>query len=191
MVQRQFKLVRNGDYLLQYNLDEFIVPECIKEQLKGKSGKTTIDTFINCDLTIALAGVTDSLRMVDQRAYDNNSVLKGIVFKQSLIDDAPLLNTDYNSEIDPEDIVKYFERCHTIKMGRDIQGNDNTIHAYIYYGETAGDKDTKIRCRFPNDIRVDAKRNNRSYWVEKYSIMTGSQGGRHVIIDGTLGVEEF
>ena len=192
MVQRQFIFSKsNGQYELVHNGETMAAPSIIIEQLKGKYPTTAADTFLGSTLTIALAGVTDSLRLVDNAAYDRNSVLKGIIFEQSLVDAAPLLQPEYSSEADPDDIVKYFERCHTIKMGRDVNGNDDTIHAYIFYGQSAGDRDTKIRCRFPNEVRLDAKRNNRKYWVEKYSIIPGSAGGAHVLIDNSSGVVEF
>ena len=166
MVQDSFKLVYDaGEYQLETANGDFMpCPECIiNEALKGKYIRA--DRFIDCQLIIALAGVTNSLRMVDQSAFDRNSVLKKIYNMPADIDSAP---DEYES-------VQDYEKYHTIKVERDIKGDDNSLHAYITTSQG------KLRVRFPNDIRLDAKRNNRSYWVENYKIQESSAGGKHVI----------
>lgn len=166
MVQDTFRFVYdNGTYQLQNSNGDWLeCPECIvNEALKGKYVKA--DRFTDCKLVIALAGVTNSFRMVDRSAFDRNSVLKEILDMPADIDDAP----------DSYESVQDYESYHTIKIERDIKGDDNSLHAYMK--TTAG----KLRVRFPNDKRLDAKRNNRSYWCENYKIQDGSAGGKHVI----------
>jgi hypothetical protein len=179
MVQRIFKVSKsttsqNGWEIEDQASGEILdLPEICYEDLSlGKY----IDADILLDkietMQIALAGVTDSLRMVDEYSFRNRSVLKTFGLKKTgTIDD----------EIDGflESISDY-EKYHTIEMGRDKAGDDDSIHAYI---ETP--KDGKLRCTFDRSIRLNAKRNNIKYWVDDYKIDSGSSGGKFVRPIGT------
>lgn len=184
MVTKGFKLTKeNGEYMITEisSNEQLKLPECI-EELKGRYPGTTIDKFIDCVLVISLAGVTDSLRMVEPNAYERNSVLKKIVPNSALSDQCPLPDEICGDEYNSDTTFYEFEKYHTIKMGRDVPGNDNSIHAYIE--TTSG----KLRCQFPNkdDIRLDSKRNNRKYWVDEYKIASGSSGGQFVRITSEI-----
>lgn len=177
MVTKGFNLLKeNNEYIIEEisTNERLTLPTCIAE-LKGRYNGTTIDTFLNCTLVISLAGVTDSLNMVDNNAYDRNSVLKKIVPNRELLDKCPLPDEIRGDEYNSDTTFYEYEKYHVIKMDRDVAGDDDTIHAYL---ETV---DGKLRVRFPNDIRLDAKRNNRKYWIDSYKIQDGSAGGKHVI----------
>lgn len=174
MVQRIFKVRASATSSTGYEIvDESTgqvldLPEvCIEDLDTGKhiSASQIIEKIDT--MQIALAGVTDSLNMVDEYSFRHRSVLKTFgIRKNGTIDD----------EIDGFlDDVKNYEAYHTIYMDRDIAGNDNTIHAYI---QTP--KDGKLRCTFDKSIRLNAKRNNIKYWIDDYKIDTGSAGGKFV-----------
>ncbi len=166
MVQKEFKLVKDaGEYKLEYAGEFYPCPKCLEDDLKGRY--VTIERFVDSNLVIALAGVTDSLRMVDQDAFDRNSVLKEIR-------NVPEAKGGI-AGVDSYDDVRDFEKYHIVRVERDIKGDDDSLHAYM---ETA---EGKMRVRFPNDARLDAKRNNRYFWVENYKIQDGTAGGKHVI----------
>lgn len=175
MVEKTFKFLRENNefYLLDRDTDTRLnCPTCLVENssaefLVGKYQYAKPEIFVNCDVRVALAGVTDSLRLVDEKAFNANSVLKKIIPADELIDKAPL----------PDDLesARDYEEYHIIRMDRDVKGDDDSIHAYITT------VDGKLRVRFPKDIRLDAKRNNRSYWVDSYKIQVSDAGGKHVI----------
>lgn len=177
MVQKIFKLSKSQtaasgwEITAQDTGDTLDLPTICIDDLEGKylSGDQMCDKIDT--VQIALAGVTDSLRVVDAYSLDRRSVLKTFSLKKSgTIDDTI---DDYLTS------VKEYEAYHTVEMGRDKAGNDNTIHAYL---ETP--KDGKLRCQFDKDIRLEAKRNNIKYWAEDYKIAEGSAGGKFVRIIG-------
>ena len=174
MVQRIFKVRTSTTSSTGYEIEDTAsgtvldLPEvCIEDLDTGK--------YLNADqmiskidtMQIALAGVTDSLNMVDEYSFRQRSVLKTFgIAKNGTIDD----------EIDGFiETVKDYEMYHTIEMGRDTAGDDNTIHAYLYTP-----KDGRLRCVFDKSIRLNAKRNNIKYWVDDYKIDSGSNGGKFV-----------
>ena len=120
-------------------------------------------------LKIALAGVTNSLNKVDGEEfhYQHNSVLTSFGLKKNgTIDDTI---TDYLSS------VKDYEKFHTIYMDRDIPGDDSSIHAYIHTPN-----DGILKCIFDKSIRLYARRNNITYWIDDYKIESGSNGSKFV-----------
>ena len=123
-------------------------------------------------MQIALAGVTDSLRIVDDYSFRHRSVLKTFGLKKSDTIDDTIDGFIEN--------IKEYESYHTIYMDRDKTGDDNTIHAYI---QTPNDG--ILRCIFDKSIRLNAKRNNIKYWVDDYKIESGSAGGKFVRPIGT------
>ena len=173
MVQKIFKISASIDSPTGYVLEEtnsgtvLALPSCILEELKGKylTAEQMIEKIDT--ICIALSGVTDSLRIVEPYSFERRSVLKSFgLRKDGTIDD----------EIDdflPS--VKEYEKFHTIEMGRDVQGDDSTIHAYL---QTP--KNGTLRCQFDRGVRVFAKRNNIKYWIDDYTIDSGSQGGEFV-----------
>ena len=178
MVQRIFKATKsstssNGWEIEDQSTGEVLdLPNSCYEDLKGKY--LSSDEMLNRidTLQIALAGVTDSLRVVDQYSLSERSVLKTFGIRT---------NNQIDDEIDEYlTSVKEYELYHTIEMDRDIAGKDDTIHAYI---ETP--KDGRLRCTFDKSIRLDAKRNNIKYWTEDYNIASGSKGGKFVRPIGT------
>ena len=185
MVQREFMLSESGgdwkieDQSLGKVLD---LPEKVKDDLKGKY-LSEIEMLKKISrITIALAGVTDSLNVVDENSLKSRSVLKAIKLNKSgTIDDTidEIVSTDEDS---PESIVKQYEKYHTLKMDRDVPGNDDTIHAYI---QTPNDG--KLRSTFSkkDGIRLDSRRNNITYWLEDYRIESGSAGGKFIRPIGT------
>ena len=87
MVQKGFRLQKNGNdnyEIVEISTQEILpLPDCIVKQLNGKYKggvypATDVERFVGCTLVIALAGTTDSLRIVHQQYYDSNSVLKKI-----------------------------------------------------------------------------------------------------------------
>lgn len=152
------------------------LPDCIYNSLKGKYMSAEEMAKRIKTMQIAVAGVTDSLNTVDIYSFLNRSVLKSFTIN-------PTNSVDQNIDIvsaydDGYEIgIRNYEKYHIVKMGRDVPGNDKTIHAYI---ETP--KDGKLRCTFAKqgDVRLDAKRNNIDYWLEDYTIDAGSQGGKFV-----------
>lgn len=181
MVQKIFKVEQDNSLMNGWSIiDEetgisLELPSCIYDELKGK--------YLNADemlerintMQIALAGVTDSLRVVDVMSLDRRSVLKTFGIKS---------NGTIDDEIDwyLESTAAY-EKYHTIFMDRDTKGNDSTIHAYI---ETP--KNGRLRCQFKDDkaFRLNAKRNNIKFWIDNYKIGAGSNGGQYVM---TLNVD--
>ena len=120
-------------------------------------------------LQIALAGVTNSLARIPEHdySYDRRSVLKTFSLKDNgTIDDT----IDFYLES-----IAEYEKLHTIYMDRDRDGDDNTIHAYI-----CTPKDGLLRSVFDKDIRLEARRNNIKYWVDDYTIESGSKGGKFI-----------
>ena len=184
MVTKGFKLTKeNGEYTItELSSDkQMLLPECIAE-LKGRYNETTIDKFIDCVLVISLAGVTNSLRIVEHGAYDRNSVLKKIVPNTELSDQCPLPDEICGDGYNSDTTFYEFEKYHVIRMGRDVAGDDTSIHAYIWT------VNGKMRCQFPDkdDIRLDSKRNNRKYWVDEYTIDSSSSGGEFVRITSEI-----
>lgn len=174
MVQKIFKVEKSADsatgwVIIDTDTDTVLdLPEICKEDLSGRY--ITSDELLDKidTVQIALSGVTDSLRVLDTTNLNRRSVLKTFALKQTdTIDDT--IDGFLES-------VRDYEKYHTIEMGRDVVGNDNTIHAYI---ETP--KDGKLRCRFDRDVRLYAKRNNVRYWISDYKIEAGSNGGKFVI----------
>ena len=172
MVQRVFKVNKSttssNGWEIEFDGKILQLPDNIYDELEGKyldpdEILEKIDT-----MQIAVAGVTDSLNIVDLYSMLNRSVLKTFGLKSNLgtIDD----------EIDNylESIADY-EKYHTIYMDRDIDGNDGSIHAYL---ETP--KSGKLRVMFDKASRLNAKRNNIKYWIDDYNISTGSAGGEFV-----------
>jgi hypothetical protein len=175
MVQRIFKVAQDSSAATGWSITDTYtgtvleLPEVVFEELdKGK--------YVDADemlgkietVQIALAGVTDSLRMVDEYSFRHRSVMKtfGLKKQGNSIDDS----IDFFLES-----VTDYEKYHTIEMGRDKPGDDTSIHAYI---ETP--KDGKLRCTFDKSVRLNAKRNNIKYWVEDYKLSEGSNGGKFI-----------
>lgn len=178
MVQKIFKVEKSqtsstGWEIIAQDTGEVLdLPSICVEDLAGKyissdSMLEKIDT-----VQIALAGVTNSLNVVDAYSLDRRSVIKTFSLKPNgTIDDT----IDFFIES-----VKDYEQFHTIYMDRDKAGDDGSIHAYL---DTP--KDGKLRCVFDRDSRLNAKRNNIKYWVEDYAVDAGSAGGKFVRPHGT------
>lgn len=181
MVQKIFKISRSntaqsGFEIITDSIDNPMdFPIVCLNDLEGKylSAEEMIDKIDT--IQIALAGVTDSLNIVDNYSYEHRSVIKSIILKKdgTINDTIDIIKS--NSESEPESIIKNYEKYHTIVMDRDTEGNDNTIHAYI---ETPNDG--RLRCTFDKSIRLNAKRNNIKYWIDDYKIDAGSAGGKFV-----------
>lgn len=179
MVQKIFKVMRSSTAPCGWEIEDqstgevLDLPEVCYEDLDlGKyiSASEMLERIET--MQIALAGVTDSLSMVDEYSYRHRSVLKTFSLKKSdTIDDT--IDTYLES-------VKDYEALHTIFMDRDVDGNDGTIHAYLYTP-----KDGKLRCTFDKSVRLNAKRNNIKYWVDDYKIDAGANGGKFVRPVGT------
>ena len=176
MVQRVFTLTRDvnvqsGWVITDTNSGETLeLPPCCVEQLTGKymQGDEMLEKIST--IQIALAGVTDSFRLVDAYSFNNRSVVKTFGLKPSgTIDD----QIDFFL-----DNIHEYEKFHIIKMDRDIPGDDDSIHAYI---ETP--KNGKVRSRFSRQdgIRLDAKRNKIDYWVADYNVVIGTNGGASIV----------
>lgn len=127
-------------------------------------------------IRIALAGVTNSLNVIDYNYFDRNSVFKSFGL-------APSGTIDDSIDGYLENAAQY-EAFHTIYMDRDVSGNDNSIHAYIYTPT-----DGPLRCKFDKAIRLEAKRNNVTYWVDDYKLSSGSNGGKYVIPDNPIEIK--
>lgn len=176
MVQRIFELRPSATSATGYEIVDtgsgkvLDLPEICVEDLDGKYIKSADMLKKIKTMQIALAGVSDSLNMIsgDEISYQRRSVLKTFMLHSSgTIDD---------TITDPIESVKEYETYHTIEMGRDVQGNDGTIHAYLMT-PTEG----KLRCQFDKSVRLHAKRNNIKYWIDDYKIQAGSKGGMYVI----------
>lgn len=177
MVQKIFNIERdtdsaNGWCLFDGETDTKLnMPQCIYEAFTGKY--ISADELLNkvSTVQIALAGVTNSLRVVDPVSLDRRSVLKTFALNGC--------SCGIDDEID-EYLTSpaEYEKHHIIYMDRDTDGNDKSIHAYI---ETP--KNGKLRCQFKddNDVRLNAKRNNIKYWIDDYKIVAGSNGGLYVM----------
>lgn len=189
MVAENFKVVKDPSTVYGWTMESindpnicFDMPENVYNAFEGKYIKahellSKVET-----VRVAVAGVTDSFRQVNFDALDKNSVLKTFTLKSGMsnVDDM----IDFYIDVPDADSVigaaaKEYEKFHLVKMDRDIEGNDNSIHAYV---QTP--KDGKLRCQFPKDVRLDAKRNNIKYWVDDYRIDAGSNGGKFVRIVG-------
>ncbi len=174
MVQRIFKVFKSYDSSTGWSIEDLSsgtildLPEiCIEDLNSGKytNSEELLDRIAT--MQIALAGVTDSLNIVDNYSLHRRSVLKTFTLKASgTIDDT------INDYIES---VSQYESYHTIYMDRDVTGNDNTIHAYL---QTP--KDGILRCQFDKNSRLNAKRNNIKYWIDDYKISSGSSGGKFV-----------
>lgn len=178
MVQRIFKVNKSVTSSTGWEIEDqtsniiLDLPEIVYEDLNiGKYIKAD-DLLAKIDtMQIALAGVTDSLNIVDDYSLKRRSVIKTFSLKaNSTIDDTI---DEYITS------VNMYESYHTIYMDRDTAGNDNTIHAYI---DTP--KHGKLRCMFDKSARLNAKRNNIKYWIEDYKIDSGSNGGLFVRLLG-------
>ena len=185
MVAENFNVVRDSSTMCGWKIESvnnsdvvFDMPENVYNSFAGK--------YINADellarvntIRVAIAGCTDSFRTVNATALERNSVLKTFTIRPgvSAIDDS----IDFCIDVpDADDIIgaaaKEYEKFHLIKMERDIEGNDNSIHAYV---QTP--KDGKLRCQFPKDVRLDAKRNNIKFWADDYRVDAGTNGGKFV-----------
>ena len=174
MVQRIFKVSKsstspNGWEIEDQSSGEILdLPDVCYEELSLGKYIDVEDMLDKIDtMQIALAGVTDSLRMVDEYSFRNRSVLKTFGLKK---------NGTIDDEIDRFlESVKDYEQYHTIEMGRDKSGDDESIHAYL---ETP--KNGRLRCTFDKSVRLNAKRNNIKYWVDDYNLSEGSSGGKFI-----------
>lgn len=175
MVQRIFKVAQDSSAATGWSITDtstgtvLELPEVVFEELdKGKYIKANELLSKIETVQIALAGVTDSLRMVDEYSFRHRSVIKtfGLKKQGNSIDDS----IDFFLES-----VKDYEKYHTIEMDRDKMGDDTSIHAYL---ETP--KDGRLRCTFDRSTRLNAKRNNIKYWVEDYNLGEGSNGGKFI-----------
>ena len=178
MVQRIFKIRKSSTAQSGWEIEDqssgkvLDLPSICLDDLDGKylSADDMIEKIDT--IQIALAGVTDSLNVVDARYLDRNSVLKTFGLKK---------NGTIDDEIDGFlESVKDYEKYHTIYMDRDKAGDDTSIHAYLNTP-----KDGVLRCTFDKSIRLEAKRNNVKFWVEDYKIDAGSAGGKFVRPIGT------
>ena len=180
MVQRIFKLIKDSSSVTGWEIEDessgkvLDLPSIVKEDLKGKylDSDAMLDRIST--LQIALAGVTDSLNIVDAYSLDRRSVVKTFGLKPNgTIDDT----IDFYIES-----VQEYEAYHTLRMDRDVPGDDESIHAYI---ETP--KDGRVRSTFSrkDGIRLDAKRNNIDYWVNDYKVDAGKSGGKFIRPVGT------
>lgn len=174
MVDKVFKVSKSTTSWTGWELidtDEDVIiefPECCFNELQGRylSPNGMLERLDT--IRIALAGVSNSMNIVDPVYLHKNSVIKYLGIKKGLSD------VDDSFEQMPESVSEY-EKYHTIKMGRDTQGDDSTIHAYI-----VTPNDGKLRCIFDKSVRQFAKRNNIPYWVEDYKIEEGTNGGKFV-----------
>ena len=187
MVAENFNVIKDSSSLCGWKIESisnpaitFDMPENVYNAFEGKYIKADELLPIVNTVRIAVAGCTDSFRVVNETALERNSVLKTFTLKSGInsIDDS----IDFCIDVPDADFIngaaaKEYEKFHLIKMERDVANKDNTIHAYI---QTA--KDGKLRCQFPKDIRLDAKRNNIKFWVDEYRIDAGSNSGKFVRI---------
>lgn len=179
MVDRIFEVIEDNSSSTGFLIKETVTDKvlelpsiCIEEFDLGAKHVRFCDMYKKMStVRIALAGVTDSLNIVNQTYFDRNSVFKSYGLKKSnTIDD----------EIDGYlTSAKDYEVYHTIEMGRDKSGDDNSIHAYLYTP-----KDGRLRCKFDKNVRLEAKRNNVTFWVDDYKIVSGSNGGKFVQLIG-------
>lgn len=190
MVAETFNVIKDSSATYGWKIESvndsniiFDIPENVYDAFGGK--------YIDADemldrvstIRVAIAGHTNSFREVDHRAFDRNSVIKTFTLKTGIntIDDTI---DSYITVPDGDDVIgaaaKEYEKFHIMKMDRDIDGDDDSIHAYI---QTPADG--KLRCIFAKDIRLDAKRNNIKYWIDDYRIASGSNGGKFVRIIST------
>lgn len=180
MVQKIFRVQRSAT---ADNGWDIIIDDDIFEMPESVYASLSVGKWIGADdflskvetMQIALAGVTDSLNVVDAYSLDMRSVLKSVVLIKdgTINDDIGLIRS--RSDGEPESIIKQYEEYHTIYMDRDIDGDDGSIHAYIKTPNNG-----TLRCVFDRSIRLNAKRNNIKYWVDDYSIDAGSNGGEFV-----------
>lgn len=189
MVAENFNVIQDSSASYGWKMESindsnvvFDMPANVYDAFNGKYIRS--DDLLSKVKTIrvAVAGCTDSFRSVNEAAFDRNSVIKTFTLKNGVnaVDDM----IDFCIDVpDGDDVrgaaAKEYEKFHLIKMGRDIDGNDGSIHAYV---QTP--KDGKLRCQFPKDVRLDAKRNNIKYWVDDYRIDAGTNGGKFVRILG-------
>lgn len=160
MVQKIFNVVaadvENGYMLVdKINPNKFLpIPTVVMEDLTGKY-MAAQDILAKIDtIQIALAGVTDSLNIVDNVSLMRRSVVKTFALKPSdTIDDEI---EGYIESIDQ------YEQYHTIRMIRDENRN---IKAVITH-PTRGDMPVK----FDESLMLNARRNNIKYWVNDYKV---------------------
>lgn len=157
------------------NQVELDLPTSVKNVLEGKYIKADellkkIDT-----IRIALAGVTNSLNIEHANYLDNNSALQSFGLKKDGSIDDTIDGYLEATQDDQELAIRTYESYHTVKMGRDVEGNDNTIHAYVITPN-----DGKLRCVFDREIRLEARRNNVKFWINDYKVSSGSAGGKFV-----------
>lgn len=179
MVQKIFKVQRSQTSPTGWEIEDsssgkvLDLPEvCMEDLDTGKYIKNSQMLEMIETAQIALAGVTDSLNIVDDYSFRHRSVLKTFGIKK---------NGTVDDTIDGflENVQEY-ESYHTIYMDRDKAGDDGSIHAYL---QTP--KDGILRCVFDKSVRLDAKRNNIKYWIDDYKIDAGSAGGKFVRPIGT------
>ena len=171
MVQRIFKVSKSFDSNTGWDIEDqasgdvLELPEIVYKDLDSGKYITANEILERIDtIQIALAGVTDSLNIVDEYSFRHRSVLKTFGLKS---------NSTIDDSIDKYlESIKEYEQYHTIYMDRDIEGNDNSISAYI---DTY--KHGKLRCMFDKASRLNAKRNNIKFWLNDYKIDAGTNGG--------------
>lgn len=174
MVQRIFKVSRSSTSSTGWEIEDTstdkvlnLPEECIETLNIGKYVNSSEMLEKIETLQIALAGVTDSLNIVDDYSFRRRSVLKTFSLKP---------NNTVDDSIDKYlESVSEYESYHTIYMDRDIDDNDKSIHAYINTP-----KDGKLRCIFDKSVRVEAKRNNIKYWIDDYKLDAGANGTKFV-----------
>lgn len=190
-VKGTFKVIRDtsatNEWLLSviklYGIDDtdlidttVDLPKVFIEYLKGKA-LSGIEMLLRIDtITATLYAISNELYVDNQDVYNEDSVIESFTINPiaGSIDEA-FKGVEFES-------VKDYEKYHIIKMGRDVAGNDSTIHAYI---ETP--KDGRLRSLFDRSVKIDdtnirtfAKRNNIQYWVEDYRVEERSAGGKFV-----------
>jgi hypothetical protein len=171
-----WKIKTNVDSRGEVVLD---LPTSVKECLNGKYIKADDMLKKISTIKIALAGVTNSLNIEKANYLDNNSAIQSFGLATSGTIDDEIDGYIEASEEDQMLAIRTYESFHTVKMDRDKSGDDNSIHAYLYTP-----KDGRLRCVFDKSIRLDARRNNVSFWVDNYRIDSGSSGGKFVRIIG-------
>ena len=189
MVAENFKVSRESSATTGWMIEcindpnvSFDMPENVYNAFGGKYIKAD-DLLAKVEtIRVAIAGVTDSFREVNPEALERNSVLKTFTLRSGICAADDMI--DFCVDVPDADEVlgaaaKEYEKFHIIRMERDTEGNDNSIHAYI---QTP--KDGKLRCQFPKDVRLDAKQNNVKYWVDDYRVDSGSSGGKFVRLLG-------
>ena len=131
MVQRIFKVQRSQTSQNGWEIEDtssgtiLDLPDVVLEDLdEGAKYVKNVQMLEKIDtMQIALAGVTDSLRIVDDYSFRNRSVLKTFGLKK---------NDTIDDTIDGFlESVKEYESYHTIYMDRDKAGDDGSIQKAI------------------------------------------------------------